>query len=141
MNYKLRKKSREAAYKLIYEALFSKFTPNEISLKNIVIEEKLEDDEDYIKIVYFGVIEKHEELINLISKFAIGFKIDRIYKTDLAALLLSIYEMKYIETIPLNVSIAEAIELVKKYSTDKSSGYVNGILSSVFKELNNCEWK
>lgn len=135
MNYKLRKKSRETVYKLIYEMLFSDYSANLESLANMIKENKLEEDEEYIRIVYFGVIEKHQELIDIIAKFAIGFKIDRIYKTDFAALLLSIYEMKYVNNIPLNVSIAEAIELVKVYSTEKSSSYVNGILSSVYKDL------
>lgn len=141
MNYKLRKKSREAAYKLIFEALFSDFLPNKTSLDNIILSEGLQEDKDYIEIVYFGVLEKHKELMEIISKFAIGFKIERIYKADLAALFLAIYEMKYMDDIPLNVSIAEAVELVKRYSTEKSSRYVNGILSSVFKEINNSEWK
>ncbi|HHX48965.1 MAG TPA: transcription antitermination factor NusB [Clostridiales bacterium] len=139
MNYKLRKKSREAAYKLIFEALFSDFLPNKTSLDNIILSEGLQEDKDYIEIVYFGVLEKHKELMEIISKFAIGFKIERIYKADLAALFLAIYEMKYMDDIPLNVSIAEAVELVKRYSTEKSSRYVNGILSSVFKEINNSE--
>ena len=141
MNYKLRKKSREAEYKLIFEALFSDFLPNKTSLDNIILSEGLQEDKDYIEIVYFGVLEKHKELMEIISKFAIGFKIERIYKADLAALFLAIYEMKYMDDIPLNVSIAEAVELVKRYSTEKSSRYVNGILSSVFKEINNSEWK
>jgi len=43
--------------------------------------------------------------------------------------------MKYIEDIPLSVSINEAVELSKTYSTEKSNQFVNGILSSVYKEI------
>ena len=43
--------------------------------------------------------------------------------------------MKYMEDIPLSVSIAEAVEIVKRYSTDKSNQYVNGVLSTVYKQL------
>ena len=69
--------------------------------------------------------------------FSNGFNIDRIYKLDLAALLLATYEMKYMDDIPLSVSISEAVELVKTYSTEKSNSFVNGILSSVYKSLTN----
>ena len=43
--------------------------------------------------------------------------------------------MKYMDDIPLNVSISEAVELVKIYSTEKSHAFVNGILSSVYKNI------
>lgn len=137
MNLKIRKKARAAVYKLIYASLFSSGRPNEMSLIDMIKENNIEKDENYIKMVYFGVIDKYDELIEIISKFAIGFKLDRIYKLDLSALLLAIYEMKYMEDIPHSVSIAEAIELVKTYSTENSGKYVNGILSSVCKDLNN----
>jgi N utilization substance protein B len=60
---------------------------------------------------------------------------ERIFRPDLAAMLIAIYEMKYMDDIPMSVSINEAIEIVKRYSTEKSGKYVNGILSSVYKEL------
>ena len=90
---------------------------------------------DYINTVYRGVIKHFDELKEIVAKYARGFDIDRIYKLDLAALLLAIYEMKYMDDIPLGTSIAEAVELVKTYSTEKSYSFVNGILSSVYKEL------
>ena len=68
------------------------------------------------------------------KSFPKGF-LERIFKPDLAALLLALYEMYYMDDIPLSVSIAEAVELVKRYSTDKSNQYVNGVLSTVYKRL------
>ena len=64
-----------------------------------------------------------------------NFRIDRIYKPDLAGLLLACYEMKYIKDIPLKVSISEAIELVKTFSTENSNKFVNGVLKGVYNEL------
>ena len=49
---------------------------------------------------------------------------------DLAIMLVAIYEMSYVESIPHKVSINEAINLAKKYSTDKSGKFINGILSN-----------
>ena len=85
--------------------------------------------------VYYGVIEKYDELKEIIVSHAQGFSFDRIFKPDLSALLLALYEMKYMPDIPNAVSINEAVELVKTYSTDKSHVFVNGILASVNKEM------
>ena len=48
---------------------------------------------------------------------------------------ISIYELLYIDSIPANVSINEAVELVKKYDDEKTKGFVNGVLNSVKEEL------
>lgn len=129
-----RKKARDAVYKLIYEYLFLK-EENHKSLDMITSVNMDEKDYEYIRSVYFGVIGNYDQLIDYIQKYSDKFALNRIYKLDLAALLLAIYEMKYMPDIPMSVSISEAVELVKTYSTEKSNQYVNGILSSVYKEL------
>ena len=127
-----RKTARENVYKLIFEYLFSG-TPNTRTY-SIFSATETEDDVDYMQKAYYGVIEKYPELKETIKKYAEGFDFSRIFKPDLAALLLAIYEMKYMPDIPNAVSINEAVELVKTYSTDKSHVFVNGILASVNKE-------
>ena len=129
-----RKVAREYAYKLVFEFLFSNAT-NSRTYQLFSCADLDEKDVEYLENVYFGIAKKYDELINVVSEFSHGFNIDRIYKTDLSALLIAIYEMKYIDDIPLSVSINEAVILVKKYSTDKSNSFVNGILSSVYKSL------
>lgn len=130
-----RKIAREYAYKLIFEYLFSHvkngktyqvFSNADLDSADII----------YLDKIYSGVIEHFDELKTTIEKYSHGFTVDRIYKTDLSALLLAIYEMKYMgKEIPLSVSINEAVVLVKHYSTERSHSFVNGILSSVYKEL------
>ena len=129
-----RKVARENVYKLVFEYLFSK-TPNARTYSVLSCGDVDESDVSYMEKVYYGVIDKYNELVDIISKHSEGFAIDRIYKPDLSALLVAIYEMKYIDDIPVAVSINEAVELVKKYSTDKSNSFVNGILASVNKSL------
>lgn len=129
-----RKKSRDSALKLIYEYLFSREI-NEKTLMIMTAGDMPMAEVDYITTVYKGVIKHFDELKEIVAKYARGFDFDRIYKLDLAAILLAIYEMKYMDDIPLGTSIAEAVELVKTYSTEKSYAFVNGILSSVYKEI------
>ena len=129
-----RKRARDSAYKLVFEYLFlGRENPKTLAIVTAV--DMPGSEEEYIEKVYHGVIEHADELKTLISKYALNFKSDRIFLADMAAMLIAAYEMKYMDDIPLGVSISEAVELVKTYSTEKSYSYVNGILSSVYKEL------
>ena len=129
-----RKRARDSAYKLVFEYLFlGRENPKTLAIVTAV--DMPGSEEEYIERVYHGVIEHADELKALISKYALNFKSDRIFLADMAAMLIAAYEMKYMDDIPLGVSISEAVELVKTYSTEKSYSYVNGILSSVYKEL------
>lgn len=132
-----RKVAREYVYKLIFEYTFLRYPDTRTLTQFSQVAELDVSDVSYLEKTYNGVITYYDELIRIIGKYSQGFAIDRIYRPDLSALLLAIYEMKYADDIPLGVSISEAVVLVKKYSTEKSNSFVNGILSSVYKELTN----
>ena len=135
-----RKTSRENLYKLVFEYLFNK-DANSPSLDIMLSSPDLStDDVEYITSSYKGVISNYNELLSLIGSCAHGYVIDRIYKPDLAALLVATYEMIYTD-IPKLVAISEAVELVKSYSTEKSGAYVNGILAGIYKKITNEEDK
>ena len=61
--------------------------------------------------------------------------IDRISKVNLSILRLAVAEMKYMDDITPGVSVNEAVELTKKYSDEESSGFVNGILRSISRDI------
>ncbi|MGN1042576.1 MAG: transcription antitermination factor NusB [Christensenellales bacterium] len=130
-----RKVARENTYKLIFEYLFGR-TPNARTYSVLSCGDMDESDVEYMQQVYYGVIENFDELNGIITKYSEGFALDRIFKPDLSALLLAVYELKYMKDIPSAVSINEAVELVKRYSTEKSNVFVNGILSAVNKDMN-----
>ena len=88
-----------------------------------------DDDVSYVKEIYFGVVSHYDELLFDIESHAEKFALDRLFKVDLAILLLALYEIKFVESIPYKVSIDEAISLAKKYSTEKSAKYINGVLA------------
>lgn len=126
--------AREKAFVLIFEYIFN-HTKSDITLDNIVQDLSFtDDDRQYIQTVYEGVIEKFDELQDLIAKYSEGFKIDRIFKIDLGILLLAVYELKYMQDIPVSVTCNEAVNLTKIYSTEKSPSYVNGILANIIKK-------
>lgn len=131
-----RKNAREILYKLVFEYTFSR-VPNEITEGMFLSDATLSsDDKAYVEKTYLGITEKFDELTNLILKYTTGYSsIDRLVKADLVAMVVSAYELSYEPEIPASVSISEAVDLVKQYSTSKSGGFVNGVLASINKEV------
>lgn len=128
-----RKMAREEAFILIFEKAFNDSSVEEI-LQLAADVRDIEPDE-YIRQVFCGVFANIEEIDEIISKNAVDWKIERISKTALSVLRLSIYEIKYFEDIPVSVSINEAVELCKKFATKEDASFVNGILSTVAKQV------
>jgi len=121
--------ARESVFKLVFEYIFGK-EKNEEFLSEILEEEGNSDEVGYIQEVYNGVINHYNELIEDINKHLDSFKLERVFKVDLAILLVAVYEIKYIKAIPNLVSVNEALNLAKKYSTEKSNLFINGILKN-----------
>ena len=131
----MRKNAREAVYKLFFSNQFNdKFDEG---YKLFVYNEENLSDED----VCFAneLIEKYysnEESVNAtISSLVKGYKLERLYSTDKCALMLAITEMTFVEGVPYIVSINEAMDLVRKYSTKESLNFVNGVLAEYKKQL------
>lgn len=128
-----RKQAREEAFILVFEKEF-----NDNGIEDILEAAAEARDlvpDDYINAVFRGVYEHLEELDSLISESSVGWNIKRISKTALCIMRLAIFEMKYLDDIPVSVSINEAVELCKKYATENDASFVNGILSTVAKAL------
>ena len=92
------------------------------------------DVKNYVIEIASAYKEHSAEIDGLIQKFARGWDIDRIVKIDQDILRIAIAELMYIESAPVKVVVDEALELAKKYSTDDSSSFINGILGKVIDE-------
>lgn len=130
-----RKSAREDLFKLIYE--FCIVGEKNSLTYNLLIKDMPEGDLDYLKKMYCGIIDSYDKLSAIIEDFAHSFSLGRIYKVDLAIMLIATYEILYVDDISYAVSVNEALELSKVYSTEKSGPFINGILSSVIKERDN----
>jgi transcription antitermination protein NusB len=95
------------------------------------------DKENYEfgKNLFLNVIEHSGELDKMIAKKIKNWELDRIALIDRIVLRMGICELKYFPEIPPKVSINEAIELAKKFSTERSGKFVNGVLDAVYNEL------
>lgn len=129
-----RYKMREQAVLLTFERLFSDTDIDEIA--DNIIDSRDEYYSDYA-IETAKAIEENIKIVDelISSHLSSGWKISRISKISLAVLRVAVYEMKFVDNVPVSVAINEAVELAKKYSVDDAS-FVNGVLGAVAKELN-----
>lgn len=129
-----RRKSREQALCLLFENTFGLQDMNEIILNAKDIRE--EDISEFSEQIFKGVLENLEKIDGYIEKNLNGWTKERISKTSISILRMAIFEILFCDDIPNSVSINEAVELAKKYSTKKEASYINGLLGSVNKDLN-----
>ncbi|MEE0928737.1 MAG: transcription antitermination factor NusB [Acutalibacteraceae bacterium] len=126
-----RKESREQAFILLFEYSFTGDTADE--LFETATEAGCFIEDEYCVSVVKTAIEKVEETDEIISRYAKGWKTERLSKVVLAALRLAVTEINYFTDIPNSVSINEAVEIIKKYATAQDAVFANGILGSVVK--------
>lgn len=94
--------------------------------------QKVQDrDSDYIRDKVRAIAWNLQEIDDKINEVSRGWKTKRMGKADLAILRLAVYEILFEEDIPASVAINEAVELAKKFGTDHSFKFVNGILAKI----------
>ena len=90
-----------------------------------------QENREYLTDECNDIVSHITELDEAINEVSSGWKTSRMSKVDLTIIRLAVYEMRYEEDIPVAVSINEAVELAKKYGTDDSASFVNGILAKL----------
>ena len=110
--------------------LYIRYFPEADKTDEKEITEQVKEDK-YISTVYFGVAEKIDELDEIIKNSSLKWKLERISRVSASILRIAVYELLYMNDIPSEVSINEAVEMAKKYDSDDSYTFVNGVLGSV----------
>ena len=137
----MRSLARETAFKIIYK---SYFLDGDLSCDELLEEDKItkeldkdfEDDDKFIRSIISLYKDNVNEINSLIDSNLKGYTPDRVYKIDRAILATAITELKYYKLTPYKVVVNEAVEMAKKYSTEKSYSFVNGILKTIIGENN-----
>lgn len=130
--------AREATMKLLYQMEVNNDYSEEVIKVFFENNDFSDDEKDYVEHAIEGVLSNLDIIDENIEKHTKGWKINRLAKVDLAVLRIAIYELLFRKDIPIEVCINEAIEICKKYSTDESSRFINGVLGS-FVRLRNEE--
>lgn len=131
-----RSKAREQGFKLLYSMQFNKEDNLENQIKDFEEQEKIETEssKEYIEDLILGIFKNKENIDKEISKnLKPGWSISRIYKVDLSLLEIGVYEIFY-SKIPYKAVINEVINLSKKYGSENSKNFINGILASLVDE-------
>jgi len=105
-------------------------TPEELEETILKAKENREIDDAYILQSIHGIYEHLDEIDEKISAHARGWSLERLSRTTLAIMRISVYEMHYAE-IPYTISINEAVEIAKKYDHDQAPTFINGILNAI----------
>jgi N utilization substance protein B len=127
-----RRKAREYALQILFQLDIRKEKPTAVLFKRFWAEYAPDDEvRSFTEEIVKGTV-KHLRAINAkILASAKNWSLDRMATVDRNVLRLAAYEILYRIDIPLSVTINEAIELAKKFGTDESGAFVNGILDSV----------
>lgn len=142
-----RRKAREYALQFLYRIDFIKVsTGNNNRAKNLSdIKNNLDvfwadtneqdpDTKAFAEDIISGTIKNLKEIDPLIQKVAKKWKISRMASIDRNILRFATYELLFRKDIPNAVTINEALEIAKKYSTSESAAFINGILDKIAKE-------
>jgi len=125
-----RSEARYKAMTILYQ--INLYEKNKINyVVEDVIKEQLEIQNDFVSELVYGVINNKKEIEAIANKYLDNWKLDRLGLTDQAIIEIAIYEIIHTVT-PNLVCINEAIELAKKYSDEKISKMINGILDKIY---------
>lgn len=127
-----RAESRNIIMTILYQVFMYQTNNIDYNLDD-VFKENLPIDNDFVKEMVNGVLNKKEELFKIANDNLKDWKMSRLGLTDQAILSLGIYELLYTDT-PSIVAINEAVELAKKYSDDKVKNMINGVLDKIYRE-------
>ncbi len=125
-----RRESRERALSLLYEADAKGCEPLGKVLSDLVA-----PPEAFARDIVAGVSDHQDEIDSLISRFARGWALERMPVIDRSLLRMAVYELGHRPDVPTGAVISEAVELAKRYSTDDSGRFLNGVLGQIAAEL------
>lgn len=124
-----RREIREQIFKMVFQVEFHQ--EEELSEQFAILlgkEPDLGEDRTYILDKSQDILAHLEEIDQSINEKVEGWKTSRMAKVDLTLIRIAVYEIVY-EKLPVGVSINEAVDISKKYGTDRSPAFVNGVLA------------
>ena len=110
---------------LLYEADAKDMTPDEV-----LADLPVEPDEFVVDLVR-GVGKHQQRIDELIARFAIDWVLERMPVVDRSVLRLAVYELLERPDVPTGATLSEAVELAKRFSTEESGRFVNGVLAAI----------
>ena len=134
MGTKSRRAAREIALNVLYQVDIAKIPPDEAlqtALENAGVEGIAFE---FVEQLVQGVLANLRAIDAKLKELSIGWELQRQPAVDRNILRMAMFEILYLDHIPPSVSINEAVELAKKYSTDESGRFINGVLGALVRQ-------
>jgi len=129
-----RRKSREFALQVLYQL---DITKQDVIKTLTQFQDHFsgnEERDDFMERLVLGVLEHCQEIDQLIEKYSENWRLDRMNIIDRAILRMATFELLYCEEIPPKVTLNEAIDLGKRFGSEDSGSFINGILDRIQNE-------
>lgn len=124
-----RRTARERAMQALYQMDITGELEPKVAVENTLDEG--EETNEFLESLVVGFVENKEVIDEAIRQNLKKWKLERISIVDRSILRVAVYEMKYMEEIPRNVTINEAIEIAKTFGDEESRRFINGVLSNI----------
>ena len=130
-----RRKSRELALQALYQWNITRQDPSLILAEQKANFSPADEKDEFAQQIVAGVLEHYIHIDQLIEKFSEHWRLDRISIIDRNILRMAIFELLFREDIPPRVTLNEAIDLGKRFGSEESSAFINGILDRIQREV------
>ena len=130
-----RRKSREFALQVLYQLEITKQDALQAMVRSRKNFSPEEAEDEFAKRIVIGVLERRQEIDRLIEERSENWRLDRMTAIDRNILRIALFELLYCSEIPPKVTINEAIDLGKRYGSEESGSFINGILDRIQNEV------
>ena len=130
-----RRIARESVLQALYAQQFSEDEPAIVLNRIMALYPEKKKNFKFISSLFQCVLDLVDWANDMIKSYLQNWEFDRVAQIDRVLLRMGICEIFYMDDIPPKVSISEMVEISKVYSTEESSGFINGILDAVYKEF------
>ena len=130
-----RRIARESVLQALYAQQFSEDEPVIVLNRIMALYPEKKKNFKFILSLFQCVLDHVDWANDMIKSHLQNWEFDRVAQIDRVLLRMGICEIFYMDDIPPKVSISEMVEIAKVYSTEESSGFINGILDAVYKEF------
>lgn len=127
----MRSLARESVFKYLFSKLFNQ---DDEGLFDVLIKELNHLDQEFARKLLSVSLENQDNHLNTIEKLSNGFKLERVFNTDKIILILAMSELDNFPETDTAIIVDEAVKIAAKYSTEKSTYFINGILAEYAKD-------
>lgn len=130
-----RRRSREFSLQVLYQIEITKQDPLKAIARSIEHFSPEGKEDEFVKRIVLGVLEHQREIDRLIEECSEHWRLDRMTAIDRNILRMALFELLFCSEIPPKVTINEAIDLGKRFGSEESGTFINGILDRIQNEV------